>query len=183
MSPVSRLASNRKFAKFHSRTPTRNSNSSFFGDRPHKTPINIGSTTFRREENTLCWVKPFRAGGPCRVERDVARRFGEGAVRRKRGKEPYPATTQRDADGDPSRRETGDDERERDRSHEPKRRTPPEVPCATRFGAAAGRTASGRGGFGRTATRRRICIRRAVAGRRSHPFRRGSTVAPKRVAR
>ena len=39
----------------------------------------------------------------------------------------------------------------------------PEVPCAASFAAEAERTEAARGGLRRTATRRRICIRREVA--------------------
>lgn len=95
----------------------------------------------REKENTALKVKPFREGGPCRVERAGARRFGEAAAGRKRGEERYSATKRHAAYGEAIRLEAGGGERERDRAPDPKRRTPPEVPCTARFGAAAGRTA------------------------------------------
>ncbi len=72
------------------------------------------------------------------------------------------------------------------------RRTPPEMPCAAEFGGEGERNPVRRDGLGRTAPRRRICIRRAgdgtpkpaaLAGRARFPRNRPSRGKASRVAR
>ena len=55
----------------------------------------------------------------------------------------------------------------------------PRVPSAALFRAEAGRNLSGRGGFDRTAARRRICIRRAAAWTEKPPAQKGEHGCPK----
>ena len=69
--------------------------------------------------------------------------------------------------------------RERPRPRAP-RQTRPEVPCAATVGVVAERNLSGRGGFDRTAARRRICIRRASAWTEKPPAQKGEHGYPDR---
>ena len=70
--------------------------------------------------------------------------------------------------------------RERERGRDPEHRAElPRVPCAALFRAGAGRNLSGRGGFDRTAARRRICIRQAAAWTEKPPAQKGEHGCPK----
>ena len=70
--------------------------------------------------------------------------------------------------------------RERERGRAPEHRAElPRVPSAALFRAEAGRNLSGRGGFDRTAARRRICIRRAAAWTEKPPAQKGEHGCPK----
>ncbi len=70
--------------------------------------------------------------------------------------------------------------RERERGRDPEHRAElPRVPSAALFRAEAGRNLSGRGGFDRTAARRRICIRQAAAWTEKPPAQKGEHGCPK----
>ena len=70
--------------------------------------------------------------------------------------------------------------REREGGRDPEHRAElPRVPCVALFRAEAGRNLSGRGGFDRTAARRRICIRQAAAWTEKPPAQKGEHGCPK----
>ena len=70
--------------------------------------------------------------------------------------------------------------RERERGRAPEHRAElPRVPSAATVGVVAERNLTGRGGFDRTAARRRICIRQAAAWTEKPPAQKGEHGCPK----
>ena len=100
-----------------------------------------------------------------------------GETRRK-ARRRYPADEALRRVSPRRRRERRRRERERGRATE-HRAELPRVPCAALFQAEAGRNLSGRGGFDRTAARRRICIRQAAAWTEKPPAQKGEHGCPK----